>query len=278
MAINLAEKYSPLVDERFKHESFTEIAAGTEYDWDGVNAIKIWSVDRVSLNDYDKTASANRFGTPTELGDTIQTLPLTVDKSFSFTIDKGNAQDQFNIKQANTRIKAVWDEEMTPFVDMLRLTEWANGAGLADYGQTAPNKSNILEKIMLGNAKMSNQLVPRAKRTLFIGETLYVAAKLSDQITHSDSMATKAYGQGVVGTLDGIPVVPVPDSYLPEGVQFMLKYKQASADPTKLKTLRVHKDPPGIDGDLCEGRLRCGAFVRAAKKNGIYVYSTAAAT
>lgn len=276
MAINLGEKYAPLVDERFKHASFTDIAAGTEFDWDGVNAIKIWSVDSVAINDYNRTASGNRFGTPAELGDTVQTMALTQDKAFSFIIDKGNATEQFNIKKANVRTKAVVDEQFTPMVDQYRLAAWAAGAGLGDWGQAAPTKSNIVEKIMLGNAQMSNKLVPMANRTIIIGNTLYVAAKLSDQIQHSESMATKAYGQGIVGSLDGVPVVAVPDVYLPEGVQFMIKYKQATADPIKLKSMKVHKDPPGIDGDLCEGRWRYDAFVREAKKDGIYVFSTAA--
>jgi hypothetical protein len=112
--------------------------------------------------------------------------------------------------------------------------------------------------------------VPLKNRTIFIGNTLFVAAKLSDQIQHSDSMATEAYKNGLMGYLDGCPVIAVPDSYLPSKVNFLIKYKDASADPIKLRTMRVHNDPPGIDGDLAEGRIIFDAFVRTPKANGIY--------
>jgi hypothetical protein len=275
MAINLAEKYWPVLEERFTHESFTDQASGKDFDWDGVNSIKLYTDDQVTLNDYSRTASSNRFGTPEEVGDKTQTLALNQDKSFAFIIDKGNAKEQFNVKNANRKLKTIWDEQMTPYVDQYRLSKWAAGAGLTASG-TTPTKSNIVELIMNGNAAMSNALVPLKNRFIFIGNTLFVAAKLSTQIQYSDSMATEAYKNGKMGYLDGIPVIAVPDSYLPSKTQFLIKYKNASADPTKLKTMRVHTDPPGIDGDLGEGRLRFDSFVRDTKKNGIYTYTTTA--
>lgn len=270
MAINLGEKYRPLLDERFSHESFTEAAAGKEFDWDGVATIHVWTADQVTVNNYSRTAAGNRFGTPAELGDTVADYTLTQDKSFSFIIDKGNATEQFNVKQANKRLKVAWDEQITPLVDQRRLSVWATDAGLTVATAAALTKSNIVEAIMTGNAAMSNNLVPLKNRYIFIGNTLFVAAKLSDQIQHSDSMATEAYKNGLMGYLDGCPVIAVPDSYLPAKCNFLIKYKDASADPIKLRTMRVHSDPPGIDGDLAEGRIIFDAFVRTPKAKGIY--------
>ncbi len=275
MAINLGEKYRPLLDERFSHESFTEAAAGKEFDWDGVATIHVWTADQVTVNNYSRTAAGNRFGTPAELGDTVEDYTLTQDKSFSFIIDKGNATEQFNVKQANKRLKVAWDEQITPLVDQRRLSVWATDAGLTVATAAALTKSTIVEAIMTGNAAMSNNLVPLKNRYIFIGNTLFVAAKLSDQIQHSDSMATEAYKNGLMGYLDGCPVIAVPDSYLPAKCNFLIKYKDASADPIKLRTMRVHSDPPGIDGDLAEGRIIFDAFVRTPKANGIYKHATA---
>lgn len=270
MAINLGEKYRPLLDERFSHESFTEAAAGKEFDWDGVATIHVWTADQVTVNNYSRTAAGNRFGTPAELGDTVEDYTLTQDKSFSFIIDKGNATEQFNVKQANKRLKVAWDEQITPLVDQRRLSVWATDAGLTVATAATLTKSTIVEAIMTGNAAMSNNLVPMKNRYIFIGNTLFVSAKLSDQIQHSDSMATEAYKNGLMGYLDGCPVIAVPDSYLPAKCNFLIKYKDASADPIKLRTMRVHNDPPGIDGDLAEGRIIFDAFVRTPKANGIY--------
>ena len=40
--------------------------------------------------------------------------------------------------------------------------------------------------------------------------------------------------------------------------------------PTKLEDYRVHQDPPGISGDLVEGRVCYDAFVLDNKKAAIY--------
>lgn len=70
----------------------------------------------------------------------------------------------------------------------------------------------------------------------------------------------------------------MPDSYLPAGVNFMIKYKKASADPMKLKMLRAHENVPGIAGVLMEGLCRYDSFVLANKANGIYVHAQSGAS
>ena len=52
------------------------------------------NINTVPLNDYNRGASANRYGEPAEVGDTVQELTMTQDKSFSGVIDKGNNMDQ----------------------------------------------------------------------------------------------------------------------------------------------------------------------------------------
>ena len=70
-----------------------------------------------------------------------------------------------------------------------------------------------------------------------------------------------------------MPVIPVPDSYLPDGINFMIKYKDSTVDPLKLKTLRVHKNPMGFDADVGECRFYHDSFVLDNKINGIYVHA-----
>lgn len=82
-----------MIDERFKIASITDAAVNSNYEFDDVNRINIYSVDTADLNGYDRTASGNRYGTPTELGNAVQALTLTQDKGFTFTIDCGNYND-----------------------------------------------------------------------------------------------------------------------------------------------------------------------------------------
>lgn len=273
MAINLAEKYSSKVAERFSLGSITDAYAGKDYEFSGVKTVKIYSVDTVPLVDYTRSGTS-RFGTLTELGDTIQELTMTQDKAFNFSVDAGNDAEQLNIKSANKCLKREIDEVITPHVDKYRLNAWATGAGHTETVAT-PTKSNILEFVMNGGAYMSNNLVPRKNRVLFIRESTYIHVKLADQITGNDTLGKTAVKDGSVGMLDGMKVVPVPDSYFPEGVQFMIKYVNCTVDPFKLKNYRIHKNPMGVDGDVAEGRILFDSFVLETKQNGIYVASIA---
>ena len=271
--INLADKYSKKVAERFSISSITDAFAGKDYDFSGVKSIKIYSINTVDMNDYTRSGD-NRFGTLEELGDTVQEMTMSRDRSFTYSIDKGNNAQQFNVKAATRSLKRQIDEVVTPELDKYRLDKWAAGAGLSGV-HASLTKGNILETIMTGGMEMSNVLVPRSKRTLFIKESLYLHCKLADQIVAIDALGQKAIKDGSVGTLDGMKVVPVPDSYFPEGVNFMIKYKGATVDPVQLKTYRVLTEQRGVDGDVVEGRIIYDAFVLETRAKGIYVSKNA---
>ena len=270
--INLADKYSKKVAERFSLASITDAFAGKDYDFSGVKSIKIYSIDTVAMGDYSRSGT-DRFGSLEELGDTVQEMSMTRDRSFTFSIDKGNNAQQFNVKAATKALKRQIDEVVTPELDAYRLGKWAEGAGLSKA--TAITKSNALEAIFTGSMQMSNALVPKKNRVLFIKESIYLLAKLADQVVALDTLGTKAVKDGSVGTLDGMKVVPVPDSYFPEGVNFLIKYKGATVDPVQLRTYRVLTEQRGVDGDVVEGRIMYDAFVLDSKKNGIFKSTTA---
>ena len=280
MAINLAAKYEKKVQERFSIGSKTDAYAGHDYDFTGVKTIKIYSIDTVATTDYTRSGTT-RFGTLTELGDATQELTLAKDRAFTFSIDAGNASEQFNIKQANACLKREIDEVITPEIDKYRLASWAAGKGLTT-GTTiltqeeaaALTKSTIVEAIFKANATMSDNLVPLAGRTLFIPELTFVMFKLSDIVMGADGVAAENIRRGYKGTIDGVDVVTVPSSLFPTGFNFILKHKSATVDPMKLKNYRVHKNPMGVDGDVVEGRYIYDSFVLDSKAKGILVSKT----
>lgn len=278
MAINLASKYEKKVAERFSARSKTDAYVGKDYDFIGVKSINIYSVDTVSMTDYTRSGT-NRFGTLTELGDTKQELTLTKDRAFTFSIDAGNASQQFNIKQANACLKRQIDEVITPEIDKYRLNAWVSGnTGTTSTAVTVPSandgaltKANIVEKIFTANANMTDKNVPIDGRVLFISELDFLKFKLSDQVTGTDGIAAENLRRGYRGTIDGVSVVTVPSSYMPTNVNFILKHKSATVDPMTLKNYRIHKNPMGVDGDVVEGRIIYDSFVISTKKDGIYV-------
>ena len=270
MAINLADKYSTKVSERFTLGSRTDAHAGKDYEFAGVKTVKVYSIDTVPTTDYTRSG-ATRFGELTELGDTVQEMTLTQDKAFTFSIDAGNASEQFNVKHANACLKREIDEVVTPEIDKYRLAKWVAADGIISVSDGALTKSNIVEKIFNGGAAMSDEKVPLAGRALFIPELEYVKFKLSEVVAGTDSISAENLRRGYKGTIDGMDVITVPSSLFPAGVNFIIKHKSATVDPMKLKNYRVHKNPMGVDGDVVEGRYIYDSFVLDSKAKGIYV-------
>ena len=285
MAINLITEYQKKIAERITLGSLTDEAAGHDYDFAGAKTIEVLSVDTVETVDYTRSGTA-RYGDVTELGDTKQTLTLAVDKGFTFSIDAGNASEQYNVKQANRCLKREWDEVCTPEIDAYRLSAWANGKGLSSgksvlstSGETL-TRENIVESIFTGSARMSDKKVPRKNRYLFIPELTFVKFQLADVVLGGGQLNKEAVEKGFRGTIDGMKVITVPSSLWPSltggsaTLNFIIKYKGATVDPMKLKNLRVQKNPMGIDGDVVEGRYIYDSFVKDASCDGIFISTT----
>ncbi len=275
MAINYATKYHSKVAERFKKGSITNAAAGNEYSFVGAKTIVISSVDVVPLNDFDREAGSNRFGAVTNLGDTKQEMQMTQDKSFVFAIDAGDNSDQAIDKAAGKALRRQIDEVVNPHVDKYRLGKWADGGVEVKSGSnSALTKSTILAAIIKAGGEMSNALVPEGGRTLYIPIRNYQLLVQADAVVSiSDAgMASDAVEKGVVGVINGNKVVPVPDGWFPEGVEFMVKHKGCTVDPVKLANYYIRRDAQGFDGPVVEGRIYFDSFVIEAKRAGIAVY------
>src|ERR1044072_5620326 len=99
MAQNLATKYSDKVAERFSTTSKTKPGVNQDYDWQGNNAIKVFSVDTVTMGNYTRSGNS-RYGNPNELGTTVQTLTLARDRAFTTTIDRRNRDESMGVTEA----------------------------------------------------------------------------------------------------------------------------------------------------------------------------------
>ncbi|MBQ2669362.1 MAG: N4-gp56 family major capsid protein, partial [Clostridia bacterium] len=88
MPINYASKYAAKIDERFSREAMSTPAVNNDYDFVGVKTVNVYSVPTAPMNDYTRNGSS-RYGTPSELENSVQELTLTKDRSFTFSIDRG---------------------------------------------------------------------------------------------------------------------------------------------------------------------------------------------
>lgn len=267
--INLASKYSPMIDKVMTAKSFVKGKCSTDYDFAGVKTITIYAPKTVPLVDYSRTGT-QRFGELADMKDEIQEISMRRDRSWTFGIDKANNSDQLDIKKSGEALQMQLDEQVIPEQDAWALQEWAFNAGKSIV-ESALTKSTIITSIGDASAWLDNNKFPASNRFLYVGATNYNKIRLSDEILAVDPMAVKSLGQGVQGILFDAFVTKVPDSYLPTGVQYILMHKEAGIAPDKLKTLRILTEVQGYDGVVLEGHHYYDAFVKAKKANGIYV-------
>ena len=273
MAVNLASKYEKKVDERFKLKSLTESAVNHEYDWVGVNAINVYSVPTVAMNDY-VTTGTTRYGTASELQNTIQTMTLTRDRSFTFTIDRKNYQDSQMVMEAGKALARQIDEVIVPEIDVYRLAAMSAAAVANGHvsAATVITASNAYSSLLKAGEFLDEDKVPMTGRIAFVKPSFYNFLKQDNAFIKASEIAQKMLINGQVGEVDGVKIVKVPSTYLPANHEFILTHPVATVAANKLEDYKTHDNPPGINGWLVEGRKRYDAFVLENKKNAIYVH------
>ena len=261
MAVNYAEKHAAQIDERFRAGSITEALVNRDYDFVGVKTVKVHSVPTVALNDYTRSG-ANRYGTPAELGDNVQEMTMSQDKAFTFTVDKGNSEDDSALN-AGKALQRQIDEVIVPTVDRYRLEVMAKKAKHRAYG--AVSKTAAYEAILDMNALMDDDLVPMQGRAIVVSSAFYKLLKMDANFIKNSDIGQKTLITGQLGEVDGLPVVRALGR-LPGDVAFLIAHPSATTAPHKLSEYKIHQDPPGLSGALVEGRDYYDAFVLDEKK------------
>lgn len=274
MAINYASKYSSAIDERFKLGAVTAPAINNDYDFVGVKTVNVYSIPTAPMNDYTRTGT-NRYGNPEELENTVQELTLSQDRSFTFSIDKGNYVDTQMSSAAGKALQRQLDEVVIPEMDIYRISAMCAAEGINKSAAAAITKENAYEAFLDGTTALTNNKVPVNGRIAFVSAAFYKLIKLDDTFIKASDMAQNMLLKGAVGQIDGIPLILVPDSYLPENTSFVITHPTATVAPVKLAEYKVHENPQGINGWLVEGRIYYDAFVLTNKAKAIYVHKTA---
>lgn len=276
MAMNLATKYSNKVDERFKIKSLTEAATHQDYDWEGVNAVTVYSIPTVAMNTYARTGASGRYGTAAELDNTKVTYTLSRDRSFTFAIDQGNAIDTMGVMAAGKALARQNDEVIVPEIDVYRLAAWSAGAVANGGVPTATDitASNAYSSFLTATAYLDDNKVPQDGRIAFVTPKFYNFIKLDPTFMLASEIAQNMKINGQVGEVDGVKIVKAPTSYFPIKTPFILTHKSVMCAPKKLQDYKVHDNPPGINGSLVEGRIYYDAFIMDAKKKGCYSWLT----
>ena len=270
MSIDFAEKYSAKIDERFKLGMLTAGAVNNDYDFVGVKTVNVYSVPVVAMGNYTRSG-ANRYGNPSELEPTAQEMTLSKDRAFTFTIDRGNLEDAMLAQEAGRALQRQIDEVVIPEIDVYRLSVMATNA--KNSATTEVTSSNAYSVFLDGVSKLTDEKVPLAGRIAYVSPNFYKLIKLDDAFVKAGDLAQDMLIKGQVGMIDGVAIILVPTSYLPEDVQFIITHASAVVSPIKIAEYKVHDNAPGISGYLVEGRVYYDAFALNNKKGAIYKHA-----
>lgn len=275
MAQNLADKYSAKVVERFKLKSFTDIGVNQDYDWDGVNSVKVYSVAVPTSVAYSRVAATARYGTPAELDTTVQNLALALDKAFTYVIDRRNREESMDVTDAGKSLARTVDEVVTPEIDIYRLgvltTRATANSKVVNVGATSA--ANAYVNFLAINESISNSLAPLAGRVAFMTYGYYNFLKQGGFVLASEK-SQDARGSGNLGQIDGVEIVVVPASYMPLNTDLIVTHNSACVSPIVLTDYIIHENAPGYSGHLVEGRYAYDAFVLTSKQNAVAVHKS----
>ena len=267
---NLATKYSNKVDERFTKQSQAMMALNNDYEFTGVETVKVYSIPVVPLKDYSRSGS-NRYGTPDDLQRNVQTMTVKKDRAFTFIIDKGDKLQSQMVMDSGKALSRQTNEVMIPEFDAYcfkTLADAATDAGNSD--STAPTKSNAYELFLKGMESLGDNNVPDQGRVAFCSYAFANLLKQDSAFMKYGNTSQEMLVKGVIGEVDGAKIVKVPSSRLPAGCAFILCHPLAATAPKQLEEFKTHDNPPGISGWLCEGRFIYDCFVLNEKVGGIY--------
>ncbi|MBO4947670.1 MAG: hypothetical protein J6C88_09055 [Lachnospiraceae bacterium] len=277
MAIELVTQYQPYVDELFTAESKKGILTNQDLTWTGAHTVKVYKVGTAAMQDYGRSGAAegnwSRYGSVGSLAATTEEFTLSKDRSFTFVIDALDSEETGGALAAASALARQVREVVIPEVDTYTYSRMIAGAGFKpekDSDKVTLTAANIYGEIIKASTALDDADIPDTGRVLVVTPAVYQLMKESDDIIMNTDIGADMRLKGIISNLDGMQVVKVSANRLPKTFQFMLAHPSATVAPVKLEDYRTHSNPPGINGDLVEGRICYDAFVLENKKKGIY--------
>ena len=272
---NYASVFAQKVDERFTRESQAAMALNNDYKFTGVKTVNVYSIPTVAMGDYTRSGS-NRYGTPDDLGTNVQALTITKDRAWTFIIDKGDKIQSQMVLDAGKAVSRQLREQIVPEYDKYVFATLAKAASAKGHtAATAATKSNAYELFLNAQEALGDANVPDQGRIAFCSYKFANLLKQDPSFMKYSNMSQEMVIKGIMGEVDGVKIVKVPASRLPEGCSFILTHPIAATGPKQLEEYKIHDNPPGISGWLCEGRFIYDCFVLNEKADAIFYHGNA---
>ena len=222
--------------------------------------------------DYTRSG-LNRYGTPEDLSRSIQEMTVTRDRGFSFVVDRGDNLQSDNIYDISAALKRQTDEGLIPEYDSYCFRKLCDAAiDNGSYASGSITKNNAFQSFMAGITYLGDHNVPAANRICFCSYSFYSYLSQDSSFIRYGDASQEMLSRGELGEVDGVKIVKVPSTRLPAGAAFLLVHKDAATAPRQLSEYKIHDDPPGISGTLCEARFIYDCFVFNEKRDAIYYH------
>jgi hypothetical protein len=278
MAINAATKFASKTSDLLFTERKTQLVTNQDYDFDGVETVKIYTLSDPTIGNYDPSGGANRYGNPTEVEDTVQTFTLSRDRAWTKTIDKKNAQDTMMIRKPAKYLAQATRNVLVPEIDTYIIAAICTAGAtynrddiVADAATTAANAYTNFTDIV---ADIVDSDGP-SEGLIALATPAYVAKLKQASLFDSSDLGLKDRKAGVVGVIDGVKIVKVPSSRFPANTDLVITHPMVTVAPEKLIDYTLHENPQGVSGQLLEYRHRYDAFIDVNKINAVGIHKTA---
>ena len=283
--INLAKKYTTLLDAQYKKELTSDVLSIPQElvrEAQNVGEVLLPKVTVDGLGDYSRAD-----GYPS--GDVTlewQTHSLDQDRGVSFTIDRQD--DMEALDSAFAFVSGQFSRmHVAPELDAYRYAQLADVAGNkvdADLDET-----NTVEAIETALVTMKNDEVPQQ------GLYLFASPQVMSNLRNSDLFERNIMdiGDRTVSTYDNIPIIEVPQGRFADeitlndgstdfgftasgnDINFMIVHQGAALPIVKQQQLKVF-DPDTNqqkDGWLMQSRVYHDIFTPDNKVNGVYLHT-----
>lgn len=265
--VNLHDKYRNRLTNAFEYTSQLGGKTSTEYEWKGVNSIKITSLVTDALTDYNRAASAGRYGTASEVQDEYQVLTLDKDRSYTKTVDKGNYQEANFLKTGAAVVSAYMNEQVAPELEKYFYKRLLRYAGKTMTMAAAPTTSTVIGMLADIETEFDDKRVPKTER--FVAVPHKYIALFRQALTNCDDITDRLLLKGIVGNFGSLHILGVSSDDIPANCFAIAWQKSCVTFPKTIDDCKVSHDVPGISGMLVEARFRYGAFVIGKRCAGV---------
>lgn len=265
--VNLHLTYKEPLAKAFEYSSQLGGKTSTEYSWAGVNEIILTSIVTDPLTNYNRAASAGRYGTPSEVTDEQQSMVLDRDRSYTKTVDKGNYQESNFIKTGAAVTKAYMDERVAPELEKYFYEKMIRFAGKTITMAAAPTTATIIDMLTDIETYFEDHRVPKTDR--FVSVPYKYIAMFRAALRNCDTITDRLLLKGIVGDFGTLHIIGIAETDIPANCFAVAWQKGSAVYPKTINDCKVSNDVPGISGMLVEARFRYGAFVVGKRCDGV---------